>query len=264
MQCRIYTENAGVQLREGGNITQKKGQTQLVSLEAYTIGKFLLIVALALTALHVICMIGWYWDLLPIDDFLYLSFFDLDEEEGLGTWFSALILFTAGLLSLFQARYPGTTPTRWHFCWTLLAIGFCVLSLDEVAGFHEFVNTVVEGTHWTFFAAILVLVVGILFIPFLASLPSKTRWLLVIAGAIYVGGAVGVEAATIWHEENDQLDTLGYNLWTAVEEFMEMAGIILYIFALLAHIANNREGARLQLEFGRADSEDGDDARVWT
>jgi hypothetical protein len=221
-------------------------------------------VALVLTALHVICMIGWYKDLLPINDFLYISFFDLDEEEGLGTWFSSLILFTASLLSLFQARYPGTTPTRWHFCWTLLAIGFCVLSLDEIAGFHEFVNTVVEGTHWTTFGAILVLVVGVLFTPFLISLPSKTRWLLVIAGAIYVGGAVGVEAATIWHEENDQLDTLGYNLWTAVEEFMEMAGIILYIFTLLTHIANNREGAKLQLEFGRPESEEGDEARVWT
>ena len=207
-------------------------------------------------------MVIWYKDLLPIDDRLYISFFDLDEEEAFGTWFSALILFFAGLLSLFQARYPGTAPNRWHFCWWLLGIGFCMLSLDEVAGFHEFINTVVEDTHWTTYGAMLVLVAGIAFLPFTLALPKRTRTLFIIAGVIYVGGAIGVEWGTIWHEDNDLLDTLGYNLWTAVEEFMEMTGVILFIYALLAHIAHNREGARLQLEFGRA-REQGE-SKVWT
>lgn len=237
-------------------------QTQLVSIEASRIGRFLLWVAAGLTLLHIICMVGWYKDLLPVDDWLYISFFDLDEEEALGTWFSTLILFLAGLLSLFQARYPATRANRWHPCWWLLGIGFCLLSLDEVAGFHEFVNTVVEFTHWTTFGAALVLVVGVLLIPFLRTLPRETMLLFLAAGAIYVGGAIGVEWATIWYQENDRLDTLGYNLWNGLEEFMEMVGIILYIYALLAHIANNREGARLQLEFGRAPA--GEESRVWT
>jgi hypothetical protein len=236
-------------LQEDLDIKQNKGQDQLVSIDADRTGKILLCLAVGLTVLHVFCMIAWYEDLFPIDDWLYISFFDLDEEESLGTWFSALILFFAGLLSLFQARYPGAKVNRWHPCWWMLGIGFCVLSLDEVAGFHEFVNTVVEDTHWTIFGAVLVAVMGLVFLPFTVALPARTRTLFIIAGAIYVGGAVGVEWATIWHEDNDQLDTLGYNLWTAVEEFMEMAGIILYIHALLAYVAGTRAGAGVRLAF---------------
>ncbi len=235
----------------GHNINTHIEQTQLVSIEARRVGWFLLWIAIGLTLAHVICMVGWYryGDMLPFDDFLYISFFDLDEEESLGTWFSALILFFASALTLFQARFPLNKLRRWHFCWWLLGIGFCVLSIDEVAGFHEFVNTVVEGTHWTTFGAIVVLVTGLAFLPFMLKLPFRTMVLFLAAGSIYVGGAVGVEYATLWHEENRQLNTLGYNLWNALEEFMEMAGVILYIYALLAYIESNWHEARLHVEF---------------
>ena len=234
---------------EGNLINNMEKHMQLVSIEAHRVARFLLWIAIGLTLTHVICMYAWYKDMLPFDDWLYISFFDLDEEESLGTWFSTGILFFAGLFSLFHARYPGTKLKRWHFCWWLLGIGFCILSLDEVAGFHEFVNTVVEDTHWTTFGAILVLAMGLVFLPFMLSLPIRTRILFLISGAIYVGGAVGVEWATIWYEDEGELDTLAYNLWNAVEEGMEMFGIILYIYALLAHIRDTWEGPDLRLEF---------------
>jgi len=224
-----------------------------ISITARKAGIFLFSIAAGLTIAHIIAMFGWYRDLFPIDDWLYISFFDLDEEESLGTWFSALILFAAGQLTLLQARYMRREPGSWHTWWLLLAIGFHILSLDEVAGFHEFVNTVVEDTHWTTFGAILVLVVGCAYLPFLWALPTRTRWLFILSGAIYVGGAVGVEWATIWHDENDLLDTLGYNLWNAVEEGMEMAGIILFICTLLAHIAQQSDSAELRLSFNSTD-----------
>ncbi|MFP8877143.1 MAG: hypothetical protein VCB99_09590 [Myxococcota bacterium] len=65
------------------------------------------------------------------------------------------------------------------------------------------------------------------------ALPSKIRFLFILAALIYVGGAVGVERATDWYDVHDLLDTLAYNLWTAVEETMEMAGVIVFIYALL-------------------------------
>lgn len=214
----------------------------MILIMAVSTGKFLLWVTCGLTILHVACMVGWYQELFPIDDWLYISFFDLDEEQSIGTWFSTLILLFAGLLSLFEARYPGIGPKRWHLAWWLLGVGFCLLSLDEVAGFHEFVNTIVEDTHWTTFGAVLVIALGAVLLPFTLALPVRTRVLFLVAGVIYVGGAVGVERATIWYEENDQLDTLAYKLWTALEEFMEMVGVTLYIYAVIGHIASERTG----------------------
>jgi hypothetical protein len=41
-------------------------------------------------------------------------------------------------------------------------------------------------------------------------------------------------------------------LWTAVEEFMEMSGIVLFIFALLERIAPaGRKPARVEIQFRR-------------
>jgi hypothetical protein len=224
---------------------------QLLPIDAVTVFKFLLWVAIGLTVAHVACMVIWYRDLLPVDDWIYYSFFNLDEEESFGTWFSTLILFLAGLLTLFHARYAVAQKNRLHVFWWLLGIGFCVLSLDEVAGFHETVNTVIEHTHWTIFGAVLVLGVGAAFLPFMLALPARTRTLFLLAGMIYVGGAIGVEWATIWYEENEQMNTLSYNLWNALEEFMEMAGVILYIYTLLAHVTADRNGLSLEVLFSR-------------
>jgi hypothetical protein len=205
-------------------------------------------IATCLVAAHILTVAVWYRDLLPIDDWLYISFFDLDEEESLGTWFSALILFAAGQLTLLQSRYARRDSQPW-ILWWLLGAGFHLLSLDEVAGFHEFVNTVVADTHWTTFGAALVLAVAVAYLPFLWALPRRTRWLFILSGAIYVGGAVGVEWGTLWYEENGLLDTLEYNLWNALEEGMEMVGVILFICALLGHIARHTKSPGLSIRF---------------
>ena len=206
-------------------------------------------IAVGLTLMHIISIVIWYEDLLPIDDWLYISFFDLDEEESLGTWFSSLILLLAGVVSFTHARLCAATGESWRWCWGLLGAGFCLLSLDEIAGFHEFVNTMVEDTHWTSFAAVLVAALGLAFLPFLFSLPANVRWPLMLAGLLYVGGAVGVERATVWHEDNNMLDTLAYNLWTALEEFMEMSGIILYLFVVLRQFSRAEKQANFSVQF---------------
>jgi hypothetical protein len=207
--------------------------------------------AAGLVIAHILAVSAWYLDWLPLDDWLYYSFFDLDEEESLGTWFSALILVIAGQLCWFQARRVAGIAGGHRAAWLLLALGFHLLSLDEIAGFHETVNTVVKDTHWTTYGAIIGLVAGIAFLPFLWRLPARTRTLFIVSGIIYLGGAVGVEFGTLSYEEADALDSLPYNLWNALEEGMEMAGIILFIYALLHHMAGNDKGLALQVRLLR-------------
>ncbi|MDP3517506.1 MAG: hypothetical protein Q8S94_10110, partial [Pseudohongiella sp.] len=57
------------------------------------------------------------------------------------------------------------------------------------------------------------------------------------SGALFVGGAIGVELYTEPYLHNDELNTLAYNLWTPVEEGLEMYGVILYLHALLQYMA---------------------------
>ena len=200
------------------------------------------LVAAGLAVAHVIVMFLHYRGFIGYEDWVHVAFFDLDEEESFGTWFSAVLLLYAGRLLLWQARSADAEGDPHYRAWLVLAIGFHFLSIDEVVGMHEYVNTVVESTRWTTFAAVLVAFLGLAYLPLLRSLPSKIRFLFILAALIYVGGAVGVERATDWYDVHDLLDTLAYNLWTAVEETMEMAGVIVFIYALLLRQARPASG----------------------
>ena len=61
-----------------------------------------------------------------------------------------------------------------------------------------------------------------------------------LAGCIYVGGAVGVELIGAPMEE----DAMPYNLTTVVEEGMELAGVILFLAATLRHMAPRQDGSQ--------------------
>lgn len=168
-----------------------------------------------------------------------ITIFDLDEEESFGTWFNAIILLFAALLLYIHARGRQLVADGWYGWWLLLAIGFLLLSIDEIVGLHEYLNSALKEVSWTSVAAPAVAVVALLFIPFLLHLPGRTRILFAAAAVLYLGGALGVERWADRFADQDLLDTLEYNLWTAVEEVMEMSAVVLFIYALLAHMSGS-------------------------
>jgi hypothetical protein len=174
--------------------------------------------------------------------------FNVDNEQSVPTFFSAcLLLGAAGLLRLIAAiKQAQRAPFAAQ--WAGLALGFFLLALDEVAGFHErlatFARFVVNPEHsffgksWIVIGLIGVLAVAGFFFRFLLHLPSPVRWRFFLAGFIYIGGAVGVEtlAGLYWetHPQTNFLPVVG----TAIEEGMEMAGIIYFIGGLLPYFAD--------------------------
>jgi hypothetical protein len=197
----------------------------------------LTIIMLVLAACHIAVMIVHYtMTELP---WLLRELFDLDEEQSFGTWFTVVILLFAARLLLLQARRLRGAKLPHHMSWMILGLGFCFLSLDEVVGLHETLNTLTDFS-WTLPGAMVSMLVGFIYIPFLNYLPSRTRLLFMLSGAIYVGAAVGIESATDWYADEDLLDTLEYNLTTVLEEALEMTGVILFIYAILSHMAGGK------------------------
>ena len=189
----------------------------------------LLIVAITLLACHGALTIYHY----RIEELPWLvrQLFDVDEEDTLPTWFSAfLLLIVSGFLWL-CARRKEISADPWRVYWYILSVGFLLMSVDEVAGIHETLNSVIEP-HWTVGGGILVLVIGLCYLPFLLRLPRRTALLFVVAGVVYVTGAIGIE---ILGNPMDA-DTLEYNLLTLVEEGLEMFGVILFLYGLLNHM----------------------------
>jgi hypothetical protein len=75
-----------------------------------------------------------------------------------------------------------------------------------------------------------------LFVPFLLRLSTRTRNIFLLAGATYVFGAVGMEIPEGIRSQLYGQDFV-YALYAALEEGMEMAGVVLFLGELLAHYA---------------------------
>lgn len=166
------------------------------------------------------------------------SLLSLSYEGNLPTWHASTLAFVCALL--LSACAAAAERDRAHF--KALAAGFVAISIDEVIGLHETLTGLVDlGDGWLRFswvlpAALVVAVVGALFLPFLRRLPRRTARRFVAAGALYVGGAVGMElplgAWTSAHGDDD----LGYALIDWVEETLEVAGLTAFALALLARL----------------------------
>lgn len=175
--------------------------------------------------------------------------FDVDEENNIPTWFSSANLMLTAAITLLLTTEKWRQRDRWRRHWMLLGWGFLLLSLDEMAGLHESLNVVTEAS-WAVYALPLIALLAIIFFRFLFFLPARTALLFVLSGLIFLGGAVGVELYTEPYLLNDELNTLAYNLWTPVEEGMEMFGVILFQYALLEYMTHDK-GLLCKITFGR-------------
>ena len=194
----------------------------------------LALVAFALLLVHSVITV-YHYRIEELEWIPWRQLFDVDEENNLPTWFSGFLLGLTSFWVWLTAEAKHQAWDRWWIHWKGLALGFFVLSIDEIAGLHESFNTMTDTT-WAIPGGILALLVGLTFFSFLWSLPPATRNAFVAAGCIYVGGAVGVEIIGAPMDA----DTMTYNLTTVVEEGMEMAGVILFLMALLRYMSRQQ------------------------
>lgn len=206
--------------------------------------------AALLLLLHLVVMWLYFEDVLPALRWAEVSIFDLDTEEGFGTWFSAVLLLIAGRLLWLQRGALRQRGERRVLGWTVLAVGFHVLSVDEVAGVHEYLNHMLKshdaGIRWTAIGGPLAAVVGLAFVPWLLRLPARTRALFIVGGVLYLGGAVLVERWTDVYEDWGKLNTYEYHLWIALEEGLEMVGVIVFLRGLLEHMAGDADAVAVE------------------
>lgn len=170
--------------------------------------------------------------------------FHMGREANVPTWYSAILMFLAGfLLALIAAaKRQGKDRFRWH--WLLLSLIFIYLSADEAAVLHEELGSLL-GTYipnrflrfggWIGFAVIGMLLFAAVFLPFWAQLEGLTKWLFALAGVLFVGGAMGVESLSIPYEMG-RAPSYRWAVQTAIEETLEMAGVAVFVAALVDYI----------------------------
>jgi hypothetical protein len=142
--------------------------------------------------------------------------------------------------------------SRWVRHWWALSLIFFYISLDELSSLHENANHwfALGGIlyfGWVIPAGIAVAVVGLSYLRFLAALPARARRGFLVAGAFYVGGALGVELILAYWTDVVGDKNFGYSLIDLVEESMEMIGASLFLLALLEYLGSPAGEVRLVL-----------------
>lgn len=175
----------------------------------------------------------------------------LSHEQNVPTFYTALLFLLAASMSALLATRSRERDRRDRFAWWGLCAGFFYISVDEVMELHEqwgrsFRLGGVLHFGWVVPAAGIVLVLAALYARFLLRLPSRIRNRLVLAGAIYVLGAVGMELPLGYWAEREGEKTLGYALIDWVEETLEMVGISFFLFTAFDMLA----AAGLRVRFG--------------
>ena len=192
-----------------------------------------------------------FWGLISnqfLGDFIlkptFLRLTDLKEEVSIGTWYSSSILLISSLLLFLIALIEKKKNHSFTSHWKLLSFIFLFLSLDEAASIHE----VGDGLHdilgintattflWTVPYTILLVFLIFWYYKFLSYLPKKTRNLFLISGGIFIFGALGLELFAAVLTQFGWANMVP--LTVIIEEFCEIFGVTLFIYALTSHIGS--------------------------
>ena len=174
--------------------------------------------------------------------------FDLDDERNIPTLYATFLLLICSLL-LFLITLLDSVKTN-KFYWVTLSLIFLFLSADETLSFHErLINPVTDligkdnlpqifHFAWLIPALIVMIFFGLYFRSFYLSLNKKTRLNFLLAFLLFTGGAFGMEMIGSQYSAINGEDNFIYKGLTTVEESLELAGTVFFIYALIVYVAD--------------------------
>ena len=175
-----------------------------------------------------------------------LQTFNLAAEQSLGAWFTSILHALAAALLFVIATDSRRRGDGLAGRWSFLGFVFLFLSVDEAASLHETLNPYarrIVGSRgvlrypWLVFGAAFAIGFGAAYLPFLRRIASRTALRFLVAGALFVLGAVGFEMLDGYYVSRGLIGTPKHILATTVEETLEMIGVSLFLRALLLETA---------------------------
>jgi len=221
----------------------------MINLNRNNFLRILIAVAIILFAASIMAELVQY--LTPLRKFHGIPYlFSLGLECNFPTYYISLLSFIISqllfLITVLEQRNKGLHVAKW----AILAIGFLLISIDEIVQIHErLINPVtnlldkdnlgVFTFAWVIPGIILIIILIIYFLRFFLQLGKKTRFNFLVAAILFIGGAVGFELIGGWYYSINGAENIIYRLLQNVEESLEMAGLITFIWALLVYLSEN-------------------------
>lgn len=174
--------------------------------------------------------------------------FDFDTEGNIPALYSTISLGFCSLLLAIIASFEQSVNSQYAKFWQGLSFIFLFLAVDEACSIHEELIPILRTAFntkgllffpWVIPAVILLIIFLVVFRGFIINLPPKIRHLFLVAGSIYVGGAIGMELIGGYFADVYGFNTKAYWLASTTEELLEMFGIVVFIYGLLSYIKSN-------------------------
>ena len=247
---------------ESSLLRENLPQTLLFELTPQRTFKLLLLTISILATASLGVQIGvYYLPEYPLKNILSGLFF-LDYETNIPTLYSALTLLFCSIILGFIANVKRASRGAYVNYWMALSIIFLFFSVDEFTSLHEKLIEPLRSSlnasgfntsgffhfAWVIPGAAFVFICLLAFTQFLSNLPTRTRRLFLLAGSLYISGALGMEMiggyySSLINGENNII----YAIIVTIEESLEMLGIAVFIYSLLHYISYYMKGTSLHI-----------------
>ena len=217
-----------------------------INISPRQITKLLSCIVLILTVIH--CTLQFLEFGLGFDRISHVrTIFDFEYDNNLTTWYSSITLLICSLLLTIIAIAKKKDRDRYSLHWKILAVIFAIMSLDEVAMLHERAGNLIDilspveytgwlNYQWVLLGIPLTAIIAIAYLKFMLHLPARTRNLFFLAGALFVGGALGLEMLSGHQASLNTSSQFLYKLYMTIEELWEKLGVLVFIYALLTYM----------------------------
>ena len=176
-----------------------------------------------------------------------LSVMGFRGERNLVTWYGSMLLLACAFLLGAIAAGVRRQAGGW-LPWAGLAITFVGLSIDAVCGIHGLPSEPLDRLFeypgplqysWVIPGVVFVIAFAGVFARFVRRLPARSRWSFIGAGALFVGGALGMEMILGIETKARGSSTLTFDLLLSAKKLMQLLGSTAFLYALLVHVRDH-------------------------
>lgn len=181
-----------------------------------------------------------------------VRYFDFNSESNIPSFFSSLLLLASAFIVFLiykkvnDHQIPGKRKP-----WLFLSIVFLYMAIDENVQIHEMAIGPVRSMlpepyatylhySWVIPYAVIAGLAAMYLTPLLLKLNSRTRNLMILSGVVFISGAMGLEVIGGYIAAIHGTETLVYKLLYTGEEFLEMFGVILFIYSMVDYIKSQK------------------------
>jgi len=188
----------------------------------------------------------------------FVRLFHVADEANMTSFFSSLLLLFSAILLALIARWKSGLGDPFKRHWAILSGIFFYICLDEACAIHEITIKPLRSLFgatgffyysWVIIAIPLLILLAVMYFRFVFSLPPKTRLIVIVAGSLFVSGALGFEMLGGYYQDKKVGNLDIYPFLITIEELLENVGIVVFIYGLTSYMKSLPNLKEILIEF---------------